>query len=99
MIKLSLTAAAAADSRIHKTILSSRRPSNLAQQTTTSIISNEEKRDIMKTFKSLDNSGLSIKVSTQTIENERKRGEFIGMLLGTLGANLLGNMLEGKGFT
>ena len=27
----------------------------------------------------------------------QKRGEFLGMLLGTLGASLLGNMLGGKG--
>ena len=36
---------------------------------------------------------------TKTIENETKkqRGRFLGMLLGTLGASLLGNMLSGKG--
>ena len=33
------------------------------------------------------------------IENETKeqRGEFLSMLLGTLGASLLGNLLSGKG--
>ena len=36
---------------------------------------------------------------TKTIENETKvqKGGFLGMLLGTLGATLLGNMLTGKG--
>ena len=36
---------------------------------------------------------------TKTIKNETKeqKGGFLGMLLGTLGANLLGNMLVGKG--
>ena len=38
---------------------------------------------------------LLIKGVTQTIENETKeqRGGFLGMLLGTLGTRLLGNML------
>ena len=39
------------------------------------------------------------KVITKTIENERKeqKGGFLEMLLGTLGASLLGQMLTGKG--
>ena len=43
--------------------------------------------------------GLLIKGVTETIENEAKRqkGGFIGMLLTTLGASLLGNLLAGKG--
>ena len=38
---------------------------------------------------------------TKTIENETKeqKGSFLRMLLGTLGANLLGNMLTGKGIS
>ena len=55
-------------------------------------------RCIKKIIKSLKDSGLLIKGVTQTIENETKeqRGGFLGMLLGTLGPNLLENMLSGK---
>ena len=40
-----------------------------------------------------------LKGITKAIENETKeqKGQFLGMLLGTLGASLLGNMLIGKG--
>ena len=36
---------------------------------------------------------------TETVKNETKeqKGGFLRMLLGTLGANLLGNLLTGKG--
>ena len=57
---------------------------------TTLIISNEETNDIMKIVKSLEESGLLIKIVSKTIKNEakeEKRG-FFGMLLGTLGASL-----------
>ena len=54
--------------------------------------------DIMKIFKSLEDFGLLIKGIMKTIENEAKdqKGGFLGMFLGTLGANLLGNMLGRK---
>ena len=53
----------------------------------------------MKIIKSLKESGLLIKGVTKTIKNEAKeqRSGFLGMLLGTLGASLLGNILTGKG--
>ena len=56
-------------------------------------------KDIMKIVKSLQESDLLIKVVTKATENETKkqRGGFLGILLGTLGASLLGNMLESKG--
>ena len=40
-----------------------------------------------------------LKGDTKTIENETKeqKGGFLSMLLGTLGASLLGNLLTGKG--
>ena len=40
-----------------------------------------------------------MKVLTKTFQNEVKeqKGEFLSMLLGTLGASLLGNLLTGKG--
>ena len=52
----------------------------------------------MKIVKSLEESGLLIKVLSETIKNEAKEqnGGFLGMLLGTLGASLLGNLLTGK---
>ena len=39
-----------------------------------------------------------LKEATKTVENETKeqKGEFLSMLLGTLGASLLGNMLVEK---
>ena len=54
--------------------------------------------DIMKTVKSVEDSGLLIKVICETIKNEAKeqKGGFLGILLGTLGASLLGKMLVGK---
>ena len=63
------------------------------------IISNEEMNDIMKVIKSLEESGLLIKGVSETIKNETKeqKGGFLSMLLGTLGASLLGNLLTGKG--
>ena len=71
----------------------------LGSGTTTLIISNEEMNDIMKLFKSLEESGLLIKDVSETIKNEAKqqKGEFLSMLSGTLGASLLGNLLTGKG--
>ena len=65
---------------------------------TTLIISNKEMEDIVKIAESLEDSGLLIKVVSETIKNEAKeqKGEFLGMLLGTLGASLLGNLLTGK---
>ena len=53
---------------------------------------------IVKLVKSLEDSGLLIKVVSETIKNEAKeqKGEFLGILLGTLGANLLGNLLTEK---
>ena len=53
----------------------------------------------MKIVKFLEHSGLSLKVVSETIQNEAKeqKGGFLNILLGTLGASLLGNILAGKG--
>ena len=63
------------------------------------IISNVELNDVMKIVKSLEESTLSIKDVSETNKfkeaKERKR-RFLSMLLGTLGASLLGNLLAGK---
>ena len=65
---------------------------------TTLIISNDEIHDIIKIVKSLEDSGLLLKGVTETVQNEVKEqeGGFLSMLLGTLGASLLGNLLTGK---
>ena len=92
LIPLGLTAvASAADAGIHKKILGS--------GNTTLIISNNEKEDLIKIIKSLEDSGLLLKGVTQSVQNEVKeqKGGFLSMLLGTLGASLLGNLLTGKG--
>ena len=51
--------------------------------------------DIIKMVKSLEDSGLLLKGVTETVQNEVKeqKGGFLNMLLGTLGASLLGNIL------
>ena len=66
---------------------------------TTLIISNEEMNDIMKIVHALEDSVILLKGVTKTINNETKKqkGEFLSMLLGTLGANLLGNLLAREG--
>ena len=66
--------------------------------TTTLIISNDEMEDIIKIVKSLEDSSLLLKGVTETVQNEVKeqKGGFLNMLLGTLGASLLGNLLTGK---
>ena len=65
----------------------------------TLIISNRETNDVMKIIESLKESGLLIKDVKETIKNEAKeqKGGFISMLLGALGASLLGNLLKVKG--
>ena len=59
----------------------------------------EDTNSQMKIVKSLDDYGLLLKGVSETIQNEAKeqKGQFLSMLLRTLGANLLGNMLAGKG--
>ena len=63
------------------------------------VIEQEDMNDIIKIIEALENSGILLKGVTKTIENETKerRGGFLSMLLGTLGASLLGNLLSGKG--
>ena len=67
--------------------------------TTTLIISNDEMDDILKIVKSLEDSNVLLKGVSETIQHEAKeqRGGFLSMLLGTLGASLLGDILFGKG--
>ena len=92
LIPLGLIAAASAtDAAIHAKMFES--------CTITLVISNEEMNDISKIVKSLEQFGLSIKGFSETIKNEAKEQKvgFLSMLLGILGASLLGNLLTGKG--
>ena len=63
------------------------------------IISNNEIEDLIKIVKSLEDSGLLLKGVLESVQNEIKeqKDRFLSMLLGTLGASLLGNLLTGKG--
>ena len=91
LIPLRLTAAASAtDVAIRKKMF--------ACGTTTLIISNGEMNNIMKIVKLLQEFALLIKGVSETINNEAKeqKGWFFSMLLGTLGASLLRNLLKGK---
>ena len=67
--------------------------------TTTLIISNEEMNHIMKIVQALEDSNILLNGVAKTIKDEIKeqKGGFLSMLLGTLGATLLGNLLSGKG--
>ena len=55
--------------------------------------------DMVKVVQALEDSNILLKGVTKTIKNETKeqKGGFLSMLLGTLGASLLGNLLAGKG--
>ena len=66
--------------------------------TTTLTISNEEMNYIMKIVQALEDSNSLLKGVTKTIKNEIKQqtGGFLSILLGTLGASLLGNLLAEK---
>ena len=64
------------------------------------IIEQEDMNDIMKIIKALEKCGILLKGVSKTVKNETKeqRRGFLSMLLGTLGASLLGNLLtSGKG--
>ena len=67
--------------------------------TTNLITSKKEMNDIKKIVQALEYSNLLLKGATKTIENETKeqKAGFLEILLGALGASLLGNMITGKG--
>ena len=88
LIPLGLAAAAsAADAEIHKEKLG-------WGGNTTLIMSNTAMEDLIK----IVDSGLLLKGVTESFQNEVKeqKGGFLSMLLVTLGASLLGNLLAGK---
>ena len=88
--------ASSADAGTHKKILGSghNHPSSTAL-----MISNNEMKDIIKIVTSLEHYCLLLKGVTETVKNEVKeqKGGFLSMLLRTLGASLLGNILTGQG--
>ena len=59
---------------------------------------NNEIEDIIKIVKSLEHSGLLLKEVSETVQNDVKeqKGGFLSMLLGTLCASVLENLLTGK---
>ena len=92
LIPLRLSAGmSAADAAIKKKIYES--------GTTALITSNEEMETVMKIVKSLEESRLLIKWISETIKNEAKeqKGGYPPLLLGILGASILGNALTRKG--
>ena len=93
LILLSRTAAAsAADPVIHKKIL------GFGNNTTALIMSNDEMKNIIEIVKFLEGSDLLLKGVSKTNQNEAKeqKGGFLSMLLVTLRASLLENILAGK---
>ena len=54
---------------------------------------------IMKIVQTLKDSNILLKGVTKTIKNKtnQQQGRSLSMLLGTIGASLLGNLLSGKG--
>ena len=91
---LGLTAAAAAsatDAAIKKKILGS-------GNHTTLIISDDDMQDLLKIVKSLEDSGILLDGITEAVKNEVKeqKGDFLSMLVRTLGASLLGDLLTKK---
>ena len=65
----------------------------------TLIISNDKMEETIKIVRSLEDSGFLLKGVTETVYNEVKeqKGGFLSMVLGTLAASFLGNLLTGKG--
>ena len=94
LVSLEIAAAASAiDAGIQKKIHGS--------GTTTLIISIDELDDILKIVQALEDSNILLKGVGKTIKNEIKepKGGFLSILLSTLGAILLGNLLSGNSLT
>ena len=92
LVPLGLSAAmSATDAAIQKKMYGSRN--------TTLIISNDDMKDLIKIVTALEEHDILLKGISKKSKNETKeqRGGFLSMLLGTLGASLLGNLLTGQG--
>ena len=82
------SAASATDAAINKKMLGS-------GNHTTLIIFNDDMQNLLKIVKSLEEGSILLDGITETVKNEVKdqKGGFLSMLLGTLGASLLGDLL------
>ena len=62
-------------------------------------MSNDEMKGIIEIVKFLEDSGLLLKGVSEIVQNEAReqKAGFLSMLLCTLSASLLGNILVGKG--
>ena len=83
---------------IKKILRPGKHPLDSASHNNTILIrSNDEMKDIIRIVKSLEDSGLLFKGVSETIQKKAKeqKGGFLSMLLGTLDAILLGNILAG----
>ena len=65
--------------------------------TTALIISNEEIHNIMAIVQALEDSYFLLSPKQLKMKQKKQTGGFLSMLLDTLGASLLGNLLSGKG--
>ena len=93
LLPLGLSAGvSAADTSIQK----KKKKKNHGSEITTLIISNEEMEDIMKIDKQPEESRLLIKGISEEIKNETKeqKGGIVSMLLGTLLASLLKEVIR-----
>ena len=90
--KAQLTKMQSTDAVINKKILGSGNHITL-------VISNDDMQDLLKIVKLLEDRCILLDGINETVENEVKeqKGGFLSMLLGTLGASLLGNTLAGRG--
>ena len=65
--------------------------------TTTLIISNKEMDDIMEIVQALEDSNIFFRGLIKQLKTKKQGAGLLGVLLGTLGSILLGNLLPGKG--
>ena len=65
----------------------------------TLIVSNDDMKDLIIIVTALEEHDILLRGISKTIKNETReqKRDFLSMLLGTLGASLLGNLLSGKG--
>ena len=95
---LGLTAAMSAiDGSMQKTMRGE--GSGEAKRSITLTISNNDMNDIMQIIQALEDSGILVKCVTRSVaaQTKEQKGGYLSMLLDTLGASLLGNLLSGRG--
>ena len=65
-----------------------------AREGITLVMSNEDVDDIIKIINSLEKSGVLIDGVSEEVKHEikKQKGGFLGILLGTLGASMVGNV-------